>query len=225
MIGWPQFALVLAAFFITHTVPVRPPVKARLTRILGASGFTAAYSALSLFMLGLVITAAGRAPYVQLWPQSDWQIHVAGLGMFAVCLIICLTLGRPNPFSFGGARNAEFNPARAGIVRYIRHPLLAALALWAGVHLLPNGDLAHVIMFGIFLGFALLGRLIIDRRNQRLMGAAVWRARVGEIKSAPLLARPITWSGSAMRLCAAVILFALLLGLHPIVFGVSPLAW
>lgn len=224
MISWTQFALVLAAFFITHTVPVRTPVKARLTRVLGRSGFTAAYSALSLFMLGLVISAAGRAPYIQLWPQADWQIHVAGLGMFAVCLLICLTLGRPNPFSFGGARNAEFDPARAGIVRYVRHPLLTALALWAGVHVLPNGDLAHVVMFSIFLGFALLGRLIIDRRNQRLMGAAVWRARVEEVQSAALLAPPMSWSGSLWRLCAAVILFALLLFLHPIVLGVSPLA-
>nr|WP_299880523.1 NnrU family protein [uncultured Sulfitobacter sp.] len=41
-----------------------------------------------------------------------------------------MSLGRPNPFSFGGSRNAQFDPAHPGLVRFMRHPLLVALALW-----------------------------------------------------------------------------------------------
>lgn len=81
MISWPLFALTFAAFFVTHTVPVRPKVKVRLQRLLGPRGFTLAYSLLSLCMLGAVIAAAAHAPYVQLWPQAVWQHYVVAVGM------------------------------------------------------------------------------------------------------------------------------------------------
>lgn len=223
MISWPTFAAVLGAFFVTHSVPVRPAVKARLQRHLGSTGFTVSYSVLSLLMLAGLIWAAQNAPYVQLWPQAVWHRYVLFLGMFLVCLIAALTIGRPNPFSFGGARNHEFDPARPGIVRLLRHPLLTAIALWAGLHLLPNGDLAHVILFGIFLGFAILGTWIIDRRNKRLMGPSEWQAILLETQQVPLFQPPLNPGALAARIGAATGVFALLTALHPIAIGVSPL--
>src|SRR3546814_17919639 len=98
--------------------------------------------------------------------------------MAVVCLILALAIGRPNPFSFGGTNNAAFDPARPGIVGWIRHPLLAALALWAGAHAFANGTLAHVLMFGIFAAFALVGGPLIDRRRQRDMGPE-WPRSIG----------------------------------------------
>lgn len=47
---------------------------------------------------------------------------------------------------------------------------LWALSLWALAHVVPNGDLAHVILFGNFAAFALLGQRLVDRRRQRDMG-------------------------------------------------------
>ncbi len=222
MISWPLFALIFAAFFVTHTIPVRPKVKARLQSYLGSIGFTMAYSALSLVMLGFVIAAAGNAPYVQLWPQAIWQYYVVDIGMFFVCVIIAMTLGRPNPFSFGGSNNDQFNPARPGIVRLTRHPLLTALALWAGLHLLPNGDLAHVIMFGIFFGFAIFGRKIIDLRKQSLMGPSEWHARVKDTKSGGILYPPDFWFSFLARLSIAMIFYAALVLLHKPILGVPP---
>ena len=115
-----------------------------------AAGFTLAYSALSLAVLTWVIGAAGRAPYVPLWQWAPWQNHVVLVVMALVCLLLALSIGRPNPFSFGGARNQDFDPHVPGIIRLHRHPLLLALGLWAFAHTLPNGDLAHVILFGVF---------------------------------------------------------------------------
>ena len=97
------------------------------------------------------------------------------LGMFAVCLILALSIARPNPFSFGGAQNARFDPARPGIVRWVRHPILLSLALWAGLHLLPNGDLSHVILFGV------LGALPLpDVRSSIGASKGKWAVRRGK---------------------------------------------
>jgi uncharacterized membrane protein len=221
--SWSAFALAFMAFFVTHTIPVRPKVKASLQDVLGARGFTTAYSALSLFMLGLLIAAAQNAPFVELWPQTGWQRYVVLVGMFPVCLVAAFAIGRPNPFSFGGANNNGYDPARPGIVRLTRHPLLLALALWAGLHLLPNGDVAHVIMFGVFLGFALLGRWIIDKRKKRQMGPAVWHALKAETVQAPLVAPAGSRKVFLFRALAASGAFLILLMLHQPVIGAYPL--
>ncbi|WP_298863981.1 NnrU family protein [uncultured Sulfitobacter sp.] len=225
MISWPVFALTFAGFFLTHTVPISPNIKAQLQGLLGARGFSLAYSALSLFMLGAVITAAAHAPYVQLWPQAVWQHYVVGIGMLAVCLLLALTIARPNPFSFGGRKNHTFDPAHAGIIRFTRHPLLVALALWSGLHLLPNGDLAHVIMFGIFLAFALLGCTIIDRRNRRVTGATQWKVLLQDVRAAPFPPKLQNPRGTFIRLGLGLLAYVVLIILHPLILGVAPLPY
>jgi len=220
--GWGEYALAFAAFFLTHSVPIRPPVRPRLVARLGSAGFGIAYSALSLAVLAWLIAAAGRAPHLPLWHWAPWQSHLVLAVMLPVCLIITFAVVRPNPFSFGGAQDARFDPARPGIMRVTRHPLLLALALWAGAHLLANGDLAHAILFGTFAAFALLGMRLVDRRRRREMGAA-WHRLDGARRQAPLLPEPVSWQGAAIRLALGFGLYAALVWLHPWLFGVSPL--
>ncbi|MEM9579266.1 MAG: NnrU family protein [Pseudomonadota bacterium] len=219
--SWLGFAGVFALFFATHSIPVRPAIKARISAVIGARGFSMAYSILSIAMLALLIRAAGQAPYVELWPQAGWQRHVVHLGMLTVCILLAFTLGRPNPFSFGGARNDRFDPARPGIVRLVRHPVLAVLLLWALVHMLVNGDLAHVLMFGVLGAFAYLGRSLINRRKQRQMGQDRWQDLNAAVASAPLLQRPASLPGACLRLLCGVAAFAALAMLHPVVIGVA----
>lgn len=218
--GWVELTAAFAVFFLSHALPVRPPLRPWLVSWLGARGFTFAYSALSVAVLAWLIQAAGRAPFVPLWPWALWRAHLAVAIMAGVCVILALTLGRPNPFSFGGARNDRFDPRHPGMVRWVRHPVLLALALWAAAHGIANGDLAHVILFALFGGFALIGGRIVDRRKQREMGdrwQALWQAtRSGPV---PLRVSP----GLMLRLCAGGALFAVLLALHPVVIGVPPL--
>ena len=218
---WFEFAAAYVMFFLSHSVPVRPPLRPWLQARLGASGFTMAYSALSLGVLAWLIGAASRAPHVTLWDWTPWQVHVPLIVMAPVCLILALSIARPNPFSFGGARNDQFDPARPGIVRLSRHPLLAALALWATAHVVPNGDLAHVILFGTFAAFAILGGRLIDRRKRREMGPE-WQCLHEASKRASGLS--LSMSGeTAVRLVAGIGLYVLLLWLHSGLFGVSPM--
>lgn len=131
MAGWGEYAAAWAAFLFTHAIPARPALKARLIGAFGRAGYDLAYSAVSLAALAWLIGAARRAPYVELWPWTPWQAHVTQGAMALACVIAALGLGAPNPFSFGGARNERFDPTRPGIVGLTRHPVLAALALWA----------------------------------------------------------------------------------------------
>lgn len=220
-VGWIEFAAALAAFFVSHALPVRPPLRPWLQARLGWRGFTLAYSVLSICVLGWLIGVAGRAPHVPLWDWAAWQRLVPLVVMLPVCLILALSVARPNPFSFGGARNERFDPGRPGIVRLTRHPLLLALALWAAAHVVPNGDLAHVVLFGAFAGFAAVGGRLVDRRKRREMGADWQRLRVA-VAEGPLLPRTVSLR-LAVRLAAGVVLYAGLIWLHPLLFGVSPL--
>lgn len=218
---WAGFAGVFALFFATHSIPVRPAIKSRITARIGTLGFGVGYSILSITMLALLIWAAGQAPFVELWPQMPWHRHIVHLGMLAVCLILAFSVARPNPFSFGGSHNDRFDPARPGILRLTRHPILAALALWAGLHLLPNGDLAHALLFGVLGGIAVAGRSLINRRKRREMGTENWEQLNLAVARAPFLNPPLSWAGVVLRCLAGIALFAGLVALHPVVIGVS----
>jgi uncharacterized membrane protein len=219
--NWLEFILAYTAFFLSHSIPVRAPLRPWLQARLGTTGFTVAYSALSIGVLAWLIGAAGRAPFIPLWDWAPWQNHVPPVVMGSVCLILAVSIACPNPFSFGGARNDQFDPTRPGVVRWSRHPLLLALTLWAAAHVVPNGDVAHVILFGTFAVFALTGGRLIDRRKRREMGAEWQRLRSVAV-DAPLLPMPAS-TAMFTRPLAGALLYATLLWLHPVLFGVSPL--
>jgi len=220
--GWGEFVAAYGAFFASHAIPIRPPVKPYLIARLGRAGFSLAYSMLSIAVLVWLIVAAGRAPYIEIWPRAPWQSHVTLAAMVAACGILALAAFRPNPFSFGGWRNETFDPERPGVIGWIRHPFLAALALWAAGHMAPNGDLAHVALFGGFALFALLGMSLIDRRRRREMGADRW----SELRRAARAGRSLSPDAATFaRLAACLALLATLIWLHPHVIGLDPLVW
>lgn len=218
MLGWGEFITALVVFFASHAIPVRPAVKGAIVGRIGARGFSLAYSALSVFMLSWLIVAAGRAPNVTLWSWSPWQPWVPFIVNAVAMVILALGTARPNPLSFGGARNARFDPKHPGIVGWMRHPLLVAIGLWAAAHIVPNGDLAHVILFAIFLGFAWAGTKMIDRRKHRQMGA-LWERLTQTVR------RIEVTPGGLVRVAVGLGLYGLVLWLHSPVIGVSPLPW
>ena len=138
-----------------------------------------------------------------------------------VCLTRALYIDLPNSFTCRGSRNVHCAPVRPGIVLLSRHPLLLALALWAAAHVIPNGDLAHVILFGTFAAFALLGGRLIDRRKRREMGPE-WQRMHLRVADAPLLSASLP-VGTLLRVAAGGALYGALLWAHPFLFGVSPL--
>lgn len=219
--GWLEFTAALLLFLASHAIPVRPPVRPWLVNRLGLRGYIIAYSVLSLAILAWLVVAAARAPYVGVLPYWEGFRWVPLLVMPLACLLAIAGMMRQNPFSFGGLGIKPFDPADPGILAVSRHPLLAAMALWAGAHLLANGDLAHVILFGLFAGFAWIGMALIDKRKQRQMGQGEWR-RLSRNTARLNLGR-LRPSAREAGLAAAV--FLALLILHAPVIGYSPLPW
>jgi len=228
MLAWLPFAGAFALFVLSHAVPARPAVRARLVRSLGHHGYLAAYVAVSLATLAALIAAAKAAPYVPLWALAPWQRWVPNIAVPVACVLAAYGTAAPNPLSFGGRRTHTFDPDAPGIAGLTRHPLLWALALWAGAHAVPNGNLAHVLLFGGLAGFAGAGSIMLDRRYRRRTGRAAWRClarRTSLVPGAALLAG--RWRPRALpapgRAAVGVLAWAALLALHGPVIGVSPL--
>ena len=220
--AWAEFLLATLVFFVSHSIPNRPPLKPWLVARIGIAGFSALYSLLSLIILGWLIAAASRAPFIELWPWASWQSYVTLVLMLLTCLLLAVSVARPNPFSFGGVANDKFDPTRPGIIRWTRHPLLAVLALWAIAHLLPNGDLAHALVFASFAAFALFGCRLVDRRKRLEMGDD-WQHLLTQVQSCSLVPRPLNDSVLILRLVLGIGLFLGLIWLHPLMLGVSPI--
>lgn len=130
MTGWIEFTLALTAFLASHLVPIR--ASAPLTAAFGRRAYLIGFSILSLALLYWLIVAAGRAPHVELWPQDGWMRWLVNIAM-------------PLAFLLGAVGGL------AGVI--------SGFILWAGAHLIANGDLAHLIFFGGLLLYALAGLL------------------------------------------------------------------
>lgn len=220
MTGWTPFLAALVAFLLSHTIPARPAVRGWLIETLGKQAYFAAYSGLSLILLAWLVIAAANAPYVEVIPPVPALRWVPILIMPVVCWLAVAGLSVQNPFSFGGLGKRPFDPENPGILRTTRHPILAALLLWSCAHLLANGSLSHVILFGLFAAFAYLGMIILDRRNARLMGAE-W-ARMSRNTNRLSLHPPRPWPRLWVWLIATAT-YAALLHLHEPVIGLSAL--
>ncbi|HGG63535.1 MAG TPA: NnrU family protein [Rhodobacteraceae bacterium] len=214
---WGEFIAAFVVFFVSHSIPTRPAVKSRIVAMIGPVGFTLAYSALSTAILTWIIIAAGRAPYVELWGWEPWQNHVPLTAMYFATLIFTMTLCQPNPLSFGGCNNERFDPDDPGLIGWIRHPLLVTLLIWSLAHMVPNGDLAHVIVFGLFAAFSILGMRIIDKRARRILGVDEWQRLSNTKRSFKITRRGL------IRLALGTAIYLALLYLHEPVIGISPL--
>ena len=217
-------------FLLSHAIPARPQVRAALIAALGERWFLVVYSIIALAVLAWLIVAAGRAPFVELWPFEPWQMWAPNLAMPLVCVLAAFGVGAANPLSFGGNPNRAFDPAQPGIVGLVRHPLLWAIGLWAAAHLVPNGDLAHVMLFGFFVGHG------AARHGDHRSPQAAPARRVSDGQRSPRtphscrLSRCCPGAGGlarsrsiCKRLAIGLAAWLTLLLLHAPVIGVSPL--
>ncbi len=221
-----SFLLAIAAFLAAHSIPAIKPIRAALVERLGLPTYLALYSLLSLALLGWVIFAALNAPYIEIWGQPRWAWHPAitlaalGVGLAVYGLI------RPNPLSVT-LSPASFDVRRPGIIAFIRHPVMVGFLLWGLGHLIINGDLVLIVLFGSMTLFAAFGMRIVDRRIEKRLGAdhiAALKANIGRVRAAKPFWRLFSvWDG--LGLAAGALVVALLLGgLHLVLFGADPLA-
>ncbi|WP_290752805.1 NnrU family protein [Amaricoccus sp.] len=228
--SWAPFGLALAAFVASHFLPGATGFREAAIARVGRRGYFAAYGALSLVLLGWLVVAAAAAPFVELWPAAGWQRWAPNLAAPVAFVLAACGVGAAQPFTLGGRRGARFDPADPGIAAVARHPLLLALALWAGGHLVANGDLAHVALFGGFLAMAAAAMRAGDARAVAALPegerAAFLRETAAVVSVAPF--GDAGWRRRnlrrlAPRAAAGVLLWLGALALHPAVIGVSPL--
>lgn len=226
MNGWGEFTCASAIFLASHSLPARPAIRGALTRRLGRTVYLVIYSTVSLILLAWLIAAARRAPYVGLWHGSQAQTWIANILMALAILLAVGGIAIANPFSLGGLASKAYDPARPGALAITRHPLLWALALWSLAHTLVNGDLAHVLLFGVMGLFSALGILMMERRaRMRLSGT--WTDQVRHTSLFPFLALltgKARWREALqLRLLLAPLIWLIIVALHRPVLGVSPL--
>ena len=207
-------------------VPAVPALRARLVAVMGRRAYLMVYSLVSLLTLAWLFHAALQLNFVPLWDPAPWQAWFP-LILTPLALVLLLAgLTSPNPASIT-LRKPDLRPG--AITTVTRHPVLWGFALWAGSHLVPNGDLRSLLLFGALLAFALLGMVITDRRARRRLGTH-WADIARTTSALPFAAalagrtrlrfdRPLALG----ILISAALTAWLLLGGHAALFGADPL--
>lgn len=121
---------------------------------LGEARWKGVYSLISAIGLGLIIWGYGlaRADPVVLWTSPAWTRHLAALLTLPAFILLV----------------AAYLPG-SHIKAKIGHPMVAGVKIWALAHLLANGRLAAVILFGTFLVWSVLS-FTASRKRDRLAG-------------------------------------------------------
>ncbi len=210
-------------FLGIHIVP-STPLRAHVVKLLGEGPYLGLFSLSSAAGLVWMSVAYGRAPMEALWPAQHFvPIYVLP---FAFVLLACGLLGR-NPTAVGQAGALKHPEAARGILRVTRHPVMWAIMLWAGAHMLAVGSLRSVVFFGGLLLLAAAGTTLQDARKAKALGGD-WKRFVASTSNIPFAAiargrnklvwREIGWWQPA----AGLALFGLLLYFHPWLFGYRP---
>ena len=140
----------LLMFFAVHSISiVNVAWHDRVVARIGIFSWQAIYALISIIGLILIIQGyqVARQSPVILYLPPVWLQHLA---LFLLTFVFPLLL-------------ATYIPGRIQTVT--KHPMLAATKIWAFAHLLANGSLADVVLFGSFLAWAVVDRISLKRRN------------------------------------------------------------
>ncbi|MCE2510853.1 MAG: NnrU family protein, partial [Alphaproteobacteria bacterium] len=173
-------------FVGSHVLLSSTPLRERLARLFGESGFFGLYVIVALLTLGWMTVAFFDAPNVALWEDPLWGRGLLFLLMPLVCVLLVAGLTSKNPTmaAIGRLDPVENVP---GIFRITRHPVMWALALWSGGHVLANGDKASLLFFGSFFTLSLAGPFLIERKK-RAKGGPAWETFVAKTSILPFAA-------------------------------------
>ncbi len=142
--------LGLILFLGVHSLRiVAEPVRSTLVARLGLWGFKGLYGLIALAGFVMIVMGYGQARMDPTWlyHPPGWLRH---LNMLLMLLVFPALL-------------AAYFPGR--IQTMLKHPMLVAVKTWALAHLLINGTLAAVLLFGGFLVWAVVDRISVGRRS------------------------------------------------------------
>lgn len=158
-------------FLLIHFGVSGTKLRDALVARLGPGRYRGAFALASLLGLAWMIYAFRHAPYVPLWGLVLGLRPAAYLLMLIALLFAVIGVSTPSPTRVGMESQLAQGPHSArGMVRITRHPFLWGVALWALVHLIINGELAALILFGALLVLALGGPAAIDAKRRRAFG-------------------------------------------------------
>ena len=226
MIGTIEsLALATAAFVGGHFILSSLPVRQGLMGMAGENGFRGIYTLVAIASFVWMLYAYGAAPYVELWPLNDGLRMVPLVVLPFACLFAVVGITTRTPTGVGGEKLLDDPHPVRGIATITRHPFLWGVALWGIAHMIANGDLASLILFGGFTVLALGGMAHIDHRRRESEGSG-WGPVALRTSAIPFVAAiqgrtKIDWAGIGLtRPLAGLAVYVVFLAAHGSLFGV-----
>jgi uncharacterized membrane protein len=183
--------LGLVLFLGAHSVEIfSSSLRANAIARMGERAWKGLYTLVSIVGFALIVWGYGQARQdpVLLYAPPVWMRHLSALIMLPVFPLLL----------------AAYMPGR--IKAALEHPMLAAVKFWALAHLLANGMLADVLLFGSFLAWAVADRISFKRRAVRAIPSA-----------------PPSKANDVIAVVAGLAIYVVfVLWLHVRLFGVSP---
>lgn len=185
--------LGLVVFLVGHALPRWFGIREALVARFGKGPYQAVHGVLSVLGLGLIIWGYGHyraGGYIPLWEVPRFFNHTAILMLWPAMILLF----------------AAFLPGT--IKAKAKHPMLIAVKLWAIVHLIINGDLGSLLLFGSFLFLAVATRIRL--------------ARLGESEVLPGAGQAASTRNDILALVlGSALTGAMVMGLHKLLIGVS----
>jgi len=188
--GLTLLLIGLVVFLGAHVfVACRVPRAALISR-LGEGPYKGLFSLVSI--VGLILIVYGfatyrRAGWIQVWNPPTWTHPIALFLMWPASIFIVAAY------------------VRGDIWRRLKHPMLVGVKTWALAHLITNGDLGSILLFGSFLAWAVFDRITLKRRTDAGAPAIAAGGRRNDVIAVVL---------------GTVLFFALGLLFHPIAIGI-----
>ncbi|MGL5447091.1 MAG: NnrU family protein [Rhabdaerophilum sp.] len=154
MQGLFWLVLGLVIFIGGHLFTRNRGMREQMITAKGDSFYRVVYSLVAIMGLAMIAHGFGvyrAAGYIQIWNPPRFFGHIGILLIWPAFILLV----------------AAYLPGQ--IKRRAKHPMLLAVKLWATAHLLANGDLGSIILFGAFLGWAVYARIALKRAGD--MGA------------------------------------------------------
>ncbi len=181
--------LGLALWWAAHLLPVLGTgARQRLTDRVGPGPSKGIMALVIVASVALMVIGYKAADPVNIWLPPPFLTHINNLLML-IAIFLFIAGNMPSP-----------------VRRRIRHPQLAATKTWAIAHLLVNGDLPSIILFGGILAWAVLALIGSNRRDGP-------RTTVPEVEPRGLI----------VHIAVTVIVAAVVISIHGLVLGVWPL--
>ncbi len=142
--------LGLVVFLGAHLFVTCRSQRAAVIARIGEWPYKGLFAAVSL--IGLILIGYGYGDYratgwINIWYPPRWTHYVTQLLMWPASIMVVAAY------------------IRGDIWRRLKHPMLVGVKTWAVAHLISNGDLGSIILFGSFLAWAVYDRITLKRRS------------------------------------------------------------